>query len=302
MKVVPAAVCFALASSFAWFPDLACAQSDDFDDGNDTGWTRLHPLGSQGVSATFSFPNGNTYRLEADPSPNEELLGQSRLGSLREDVTYTDFYQFIDIVDFDDALDQNIGMLARVSDPGLGTLDGYGVTFNPTDQAIFFTVITNEEGENLADADAFVDFGEPVRLVFEGKGTQFRFQVFLLTDLVTPVASLEVTDSTYASGHSGIFVVTDGADPHLPVDVTYDNYFAAVEKPTGFEICSFEIEDGQLIFEFLSEPGQQYSLWESDDLRIWDENQDSIEADLGEKTTFTMPKPDVMRRFYQFRR
>ena len=120
---------------------LLFSQTDNFDDGNSTGWTEVDVLAAVGAAGSFSFPGGNTYRMEGATSPNQAALGPSRIGALRADVTYTDFYQSIDIVDFDESLDQNIGMLARVKDPGLGTLDGYSFTFNPTDQQMFFTVI-----------------------------------------------------------------------------------------------------------------------------------------------------------------
>ena len=294
-----------LAAFAAAIPQHALAQADDFDDGNADGWTEVAPLSGFGVTATYSFPGGNSYRMQSDPSPNDEVPpgpGPARLGSLREDVTYTDFYQFVDLVDYDVSLDQNIGMLARIKEPGLQTLDGYGVTFNPIDQAIFLTVITNEEGNNIGDADCFVDVGDPVRLVFQGQGGNLKFEVFTMDDLVTPVASIEVFDATYASGTSGIFTVTDGNDPPLPVDCTFDNYFAAAEKPFNFEIVNFEIAGDDLIFDFLSEPAGTYSLWSSDDLQVWGEETDSIPADLGTQTRFMIKKPEgVLRRYYQFR-
>ena len=279
----------------------AVAQGDNFDDGNSDGWTELLPLSTVGGTGSFSFPGGNTYRIQSGPSPNEEALGQSRAGAIREDVSYTDFYQFVDVVDYDQALDQNIGMLARVKEPGLGTTDGYGVTYNPTDQAMFLTVITDEGGDNIADSDVFIDPGTPVRLVFQGVGSQLKFEVFLLSDLQNAVASIEIDDSTYTSGFSGIFVVTDGGDPAKPTDCTFDNYFAATTEPFEFRIVGVEIVGGDVVIDFLSQPGRVYSLWHSGDLQDWEEIRDDIEGALGSETSVVTAKPDTDRHFFEIR-
>src|SRR2546430_9566807 len=54
--------------------------SDNFDDGNDGGWTRYDPLAPFGAPATFSFPNGG-YRIQAPASPDPVVLGTGRAGS-----------------------------------------------------------------------------------------------------------------------------------------------------------------------------------------------------------------------------
>ena len=38
---------------------ISNSQTDDFDDGNDDGWTRVNTLSGQGVEANFGFPNNN---------------------------------------------------------------------------------------------------------------------------------------------------------------------------------------------------------------------------------------------------
>src|SRR5438045_8216546 len=60
------------------------AQSDDFNDGNDNGWTRYDPLGDAGVGpqATFTFPDGG-YRIRATKSPLlPAQAGVARAGSV----------------------------------------------------------------------------------------------------------------------------------------------------------------------------------------------------------------------------
>jgi len=306
MKILPflspSAALALLCVTFTSVPQIARAQGDDFDDGNADGWTELVPLQAVGGTGTFSFPGGNSYRMQSSPSPDEGAAGPSRIGSLREDVTYDDFYISVDVVDYDEALDQNIGLLARVAQPGLGTLDGYGVTYNPTDGAMFLTVITDEVGPNIADTDVDIPSGVPVRLIFQGKGADLKLEVFRLDDLETVVASIEVNDSTYSSGNCGMFVVTDTGDPPKPTDCTFDNYFAASEEPVEFRITDVQIVGDDIAIEFLSKPGAVYALWFSVDMKAWEELDDGIDGALSPTTTTSTPKPSLGRMFYQIRR
>lgn len=286
---------------------LLFAQTDNFDDGNSNGWTEVDVLAGVGAAGSFSFPGGNTYRMEGATSPNQAVFGQSRIGALRADVTYTDFYQTIDIVDFDESLDQNIGMLARVKDPGLGTLDGYSFTFNPLDQRMFFTVITDEAGPNLVDEEVLLDPGTPVRLVFQGTGNAFTCKIFDLSDLTTPVATMETTDSTWTTGASGIFVAADQNDPANSTDCTFDNYFAAAEEPepsTEIDIIGFEIDGDELVIEFTSLAGESYGVWNSLGLENWEEVEDSVAGDLGATTVvrITNPEPAATKQFFEVRK
>ncbi|MGI9240366.1 MAG: hypothetical protein ACR2RV_06165 [Verrucomicrobiales bacterium] len=275
------------------------AQGDDFNDGEAGDWTDLIPLAP--LPGGTSFPNGDSYRLQSDPSPNEEDLGPARIGSTREDVTYSDFYQFVDLVDYDGSLDQNIGMLSRVTDAGAGTTNGYAVTYNPIEQKIYLSVIRGEAGENLAEAEVFVPEGDPIRLVFTGVGDDLKLEIFALPNTSDPVGSIETSDPTWGSGTSGVFVAADPADTPIPVDCTFDNYFAASEEPLATGVTSIELESSDLVFEFLSNPNRTYGIWESANLVDWAELNDSIPAALDVKTRFSMPKPDLLMRYYQFR-
>lgn len=285
---------------------LTFAQSDDFDDGDSTGWTEVDVLEAVGAAGVFSFPGGNSYRMQGAASPNQDTFGPSRIGALRGEVTYTDFYQSIDVVNFDEALDQNIGMLARVKEPGLGTLDGYGFTYNPLDQRIFFTVITDEGGPNLVEEEVLLDPGTPVRLVFQGIGDSFICKVFALSDLTTPVATMETTDNTWTTGTSGIFVAADENDPVNPTDCTFDNYFAAAEEPevsTDISLLRFDVEGGELVLEFTSRTGESYGVWNSPDLKFWQEVTDAIPGALGPTTEvrITHPEPAATKQFFEVR-
>ena len=289
--VLGSAICCCIGGS-------AHAQGDDFDDGDASEWTELVPLSAVGGNGGTSFPNGDSYRLWSDASPDEPTFGPARIGSIREDVTYRDFYQFVDLIDYDPALDQNVGMLARVTDAGFGSTDGYAVTYNPEESKVYLSLIQDEAASDLANGDLSIAAGIPVRLVFQGKGADLKFEVFALSDLEVPLVSVEASDTTWTEGASGLLAAADGTSP---VDCTFDNYFAAPEEPAGSGVISVEIDSGDLVFEFLSNPNRRYSIWESGDLVSWEELDDSIPAALDVKTRYSTPVPGVARIYYQFR-
>src|SRR5437763_11666895 len=104
--------------------------SDNFNAGNDAGWTRYDPLAPFGAPATYSFPNGG-YRIQAPASPDPLTLGPARAGSLRTDQSdASDFGIFFDVVGWDNAANQSFGALGRATSIGLGTTDGYGLTYS----------------------------------------------------------------------------------------------------------------------------------------------------------------------------
>ena len=111
-------------------PVALVAQSDDFNDGNDVGWTHYSPLAPYGVPGVFGFPNGG-YRIQTtSPSPSPTQLGNARAGSLRLDASYSNFYVSVDIVNWNDSLPQAVGLLARIGNPGLGMTTGYAFTWS----------------------------------------------------------------------------------------------------------------------------------------------------------------------------
>src|ERR1043166_7660940 len=119
-----------LAASLVLFgqPPRVTAQSDDFNDGNDTDWVEYSPFTPFGARAQLTFPN-HAYRIQAALSPDPSQLGPARAGSLRQDVIYTNFYISVDVVDWDDTVQQAFGIIARINNFGLGTTTGYAFTY-----------------------------------------------------------------------------------------------------------------------------------------------------------------------------
>src|SRR6185295_7892329 len=114
----PGAGILALALILFSLPTRAHAQTDDFADGNDTGWSHYDPLGAaaalagQGPKASYTFPAGG-YRIQAQPFTALGNLGPARAASFRHDASYSKFYMAADLVNWDNTLDQAFGFLAR---------------------------------------------------------------------------------------------------------------------------------------------------------------------------------------------
>ncbi len=219
------------------------AQSDDFEDGNDIGWTRYDPIGSHPQLpdiATFSVVS-NAYRIRTVASPLPTVVGPARAGGIRQDVTYTDFYAAVDLVDWDETLQQSVGILARVREVGLGTTDGYVLTYNFRGKDIDITRFTEEDGAGgnltlVGDDKLELEKGKKYRLVFFGRGTDFGAQVFNLDNLSVPLVSVTASDATYSSGFCGLLVYDNSADTTMGTDATFDNYFAATQEPPRLEV------------------------------------------------------------------
>jgi hypothetical protein len=229
-----------LVSTLSIHSVRAQLQTDNFNDGNDAGWTHYDPFVTIGVHlATWSFPAGG-YRIQTTgPSPDPGTLGPGRAGSLRSEI-YTNFYLSIDFVNWNDSLEQAAGLLARIQTPGLGTTTGYAFTWsrgNPTNTTggdVDISVITaeNPDGISVMGSDRLhLVPGNSYRFVFIGRGPSLEGRVYLLPETNTPIVSVTGTDSTYEYGTGGL-VIYDDSDMGV-CDVTFDSYLATdVEAPT----------------------------------------------------------------------
>ena len=268
--------------------------TDDFNDGNDNGWTRYDPIGSHPALpdiATFTVVNGG-YRIETAPSPAPASVGPGRAGSLRMDVTYTDFYITVDLVSFDTNVNQAFGILARTSDVGLGTTDGYAMTWNNGGHDLDISVFTDEapDGVRVNGNDrAALEPGKSYRMVFSGKGTELTGEIYELPNVDTPVASITGTDATYPSGVAGLIVYDNSSAQTGTTDTTFDNYFALPFKPPRLKIeplpfselrVSWPADPPNYVLQGCSELGVNWTditdnIAEADGVRSWTDSSQS---------------------------
>ena len=232
-------------------PAAARAQNDDFDDNNSDGWTELDPLAavSPPSVASFSTAQGN-YRISSPESPVPGF-GGARAGSLRQDFVYTDFCVVVDIVAFDIALEQSIGILARIQpDPGIGAVNGYALTVQASTNDIDISLITGEEPSAL-DANAELltplDSAKTYRMVFLGVGSYLEGRLYDMDDLKNPIAMVSTNDLSHSEGTCGL-VVADLGEPDGAIDATFDNYRASDGTPPSLTITKDAFDEGSLFW------------------------------------------------------
>ena len=214
---------------------------DNFNDGNDTtpAWTRLDPLSAFGAGGTWSFPGGNSYRMQAPQTPNV-ALGPGRAASILAG-SYDDFYESVDILAWNDNVREAFGLLARVTTPGLGTTSGYLFSYergDPNDPAAGDLDISRVDGEaphgltTTGSDKVHLQAGKQYRLAFIGAGGNFTGNLYELPDTSNPIRSITATDSTYESGQAGLVVANNNTPSYAgAVDVTFDNFLVTTAEP-----------------------------------------------------------------------
>jgi hypothetical protein len=205
---------------------------DDFNDGNDAGWTHYNPIGTGSWSVS-----GGAYRLQSGVSPSPSTVGPGRAGSLRTTETYSQFSASVDIVAWDNSLDQIFGLITRVTTPGLGTTKGYGFTYatrtgRATTGQLQMLLIAEEAGTDIIPAVNFTFVaGQSYRMVFEGVIDSLTAKLFSTTNLATPLATLTASNTTYTSGGVGFFTYDNSRTGAGRADVTFDNFASAELGP-----------------------------------------------------------------------
>lgn len=226
------AFCLVLA-----FPVFVAGQTDNFDDGDDAGWTRYDRTGT----ATFAFPDGG-YRIEGVYSGTAPLV----LSTRSED--YTNFYAAVDLVAWDDNTITNaraaIGLAFRAADIGPGTTKTLVAYWTPAINGggnRVFSIYYLWNDTPLAAVAATIVTLEPTkkyRMVATGVGDFIEAKIYDLSDLSSPVAYISghLTGLGFeafglpSSGKCGLFLF---ARNNTTVTATYDNYVAAQLDPGG---------------------------------------------------------------------
>ena len=229
------------------------AQSDNFDDGDDVGWTHFTPAAS-----TFSFPassqGGLGYKIETI-----NLAPAGRVASILSGSSIPDFTVSVDLVDWSNPLRQEMGVMARVQPgPWAGLLpSGYSFIYvnrfssgsGGTDQLRIYkegpaihTLLTGSGGQfaqgaliNPPPNPASGDY----RLVFSGYGNLLSGQIIDLNTMLpmsfstgglSETNTLWAVDGTYTTGQAGVIAVA-GAIVAPVVNPTFDN-FSVVPEPS----------------------------------------------------------------------
>ncbi|MFN0068253.1 MAG: hypothetical protein ACKVYV_11515 [Limisphaerales bacterium] len=217
----------------------ALAESDDFNDGNDAGWTRfdLNGVVAPGLS-TYTFPDdghgGKAYRLQSK-APPVNAAGPARAFSHRPTV-YTRMVATVDVLDWLTGSDQAWGILFRANTIGLGQTEGYVFNYNSSDGDLQLNRVAGEaEAGTIAETPVPMDpAAHDYRWVLSIYDDLLVGQVYQLPDTNNVLASVVARDATTASGQAGLFNFDrDGRTGGAVVcDTTFDN-FTAVAPPPG---------------------------------------------------------------------
>ena len=203
-----------LALSLFLLPIVSYGQiSDDFNEGDDERWAPLNPLDIFAV--TNYLLDGESYYMSSGPSPDPDALGQARIGAMRRDANYSAFRVAVDLAPFDPAIEQDVGLLARITTAGLGTTSGYAATIDTDESRIYIARIDLEQPTILGEADSPLDPEKNYRLVFHGYEGRFLAEVFDVTNLTTPLFFAEGEDDTYQSGPAGLFGAAGQPDGNI---------------------------------------------------------------------------------------
>ncbi len=282
---------FFLLGFFALLLVPGFGQTDDFNDGNDTGWTRLDPIGEiiNSPYAGYQVQSG-LYRLSCDPTPDPQA-GPARVASYRADQVYGDFLVVVDVVSWNAALDQAIGILARVqANPGPGATSGYSLNYQPVDQDIEINRLTGETPFNLMRVTLNLPPGDSYRFVFQGRGNQLTAAVFNLAEPLLPLVTLSATDGAYSAGYCGLFAFD--ASGTGAVNATFDSYGAG---PALIPALDFAAEAGEFTVRWPRLTGA-WHLETGTGLTDW-ADVTAGGGVLGEGLFFTAPVSG--RRFYR---
>lgn len=226
---------------------LGCpAQSDSFNHEGDEGWTRLDFIGQTlGSSYAVFEVQAGQYRLSCG-APPEEDVGVAQVASYRMDQGYGSFLAVVDVVSWNQALDQSFGLLGRLQgNPQPGTMSGYSLTYSPFIQQLVISRLDVEGAVPLASFTVNLPPGDAYRMVFSGEGAALSGAVYNLAQPLQPMAALSATDGRFWAGFCGLLGtarVPDGA-----VRVTFDSYEAG---PGLRPDLSFSAEGGSFTVQW----------------------------------------------------
>src|SRR6266542_2385922 len=196
----------------------ASGPSDDFDDGNDTGWVRFalnSGTGGQLPGASYTFPDdgfgGKAYHI-LPPAPPVPNAGPARAFSYRTNV-YDNFYVAVDVVGWDNSLNQAFGFLIRASNIALGQTTGYVMNYDPNQGAggrgqFQINSITNEAPTTIAAANISLDPTHRYRFVMTGVASTLTAKIYDFLDLTTPLVTISTEDSQFPQGALGVFDIS----------------------------------------------------------------------------------------------
>lgn len=215
---------------------VAQAGTYDFNNGTMSGLTAYNPLVPFGCGASYTLAGG-ALQITAPSSVNPGALGPARAGAYPAGLSYSNFGVSVDLLGWDDTLQQAVGVMGRAQEIGLGTTDGYSVTYVrlfglPASQLVL-SRISNEQVTAIASQWISLDPSKDYRIEMLGSGSQLVGNLYELSNLSQPVATCSAVDATYASGACGLVVNATVQNLSTKLDATLDNLSIIPEPSTA---------------------------------------------------------------------
>jgi hypothetical protein len=281
-----------LAATFSLAPfSFAADIVDDFNDGNDTGWTHADLIGMAigEFWASYSFPAGNSYRIEVPLNDRNPALGPARAGSYRADATYNGSFKIaVDIVNWSSTLapEQDVGLLALAKDVGPGMLDCYACSYDTDSRKLFLVQLEDEAQVNgFASSPEYpLTTGGNYRFVFQGvfdgpflslRGEVWNADIPFDPDdpnsLLMDVAAIDLNTAAlpgtqHTSGVGAVFCADAANSPERPADATFDNYCSTAKTDVdrdgiddSFEFAIVNADAGDFVFTLFDVMGDRGS-------------------------------------------
>ena len=166
--------------------------------------------------------------------------GPARSFTFRE-TPRSDFYASVDVLNWNNDVNQAFGFLFRGENIGLGQTTGYVMNYDPQQGSggrgqIQFNIVTGEADQGtVGAANLSLEPGRSYHITLSVQGSVFIGQVYDLNDLTSPIVTYRGGDDLYSTGLVGLFNFYrggDDTDPDLGIaDTTFDNYFAGQSDP-----------------------------------------------------------------------
>lgn len=216
--------------------------SDDFSSGSLANYDLYQPLFPFGAGGSYVTGSGNL-SITAPQSPNPGALGPGRAASFISGQSYQNFTVSYDLTVSGSSTKQFVGAFVQVTNPGLGTLNGYAVGIDFSTDQLFISKVT---GENSKGSIAPTAASSALALDLSGVyhvdyTTIFGQQSATLTDKKTGavIASVYGTDTSYTSGAVGLGLSLQTTTPGVSASATFDNLtVTSVPEPTAWILAS----------------------------------------------------------------
>lgn len=220
--------------------------SDDFEDGNFDGWTLQNNLSVVGVVPDWTITDG-VVRMFCPPVPVPDA-GPARAFMYLPEAVYANTYVAVDIVEWNDEINQAFGIFVRQDNIGLGQTTGYIINYNPNQTGsrpwgqFQINRVINEGvpgGNTLAVDDIELVHGRSYRMVAIALEDRIIGMLFDRYDLTRPVSRIETQPGddrvfTYAEGTVGLFNFYRGGDVTADAavaDFSFDNFHVSSISP-----------------------------------------------------------------------